>query len=72
MLEAAVMMKECGNAMFKDQDHSRAKLKYLKAIRYLEHEGYEPNAECKALLTTCQLNLYVVSDRIISTLLVGT
>lgn len=57
VLEAAVMMKECGNAMFKDQDHSRAKLKYLKAIRYLEHEGYEPNAECKALLTTCQLNL---------------
>lgn len=57
VLEAAQMMKGCGNSLFKDKDVSRAKHKYLKAIRYLQHDGYEPDTDCSSLVTTCQLNL---------------
>ncbi|KAL5259523.1 hypothetical protein ACHWQZ_G009841 [Mnemiopsis leidyi] len=57
VLEAAAMMKECGNKLFKEQDYLRAKHKYLKAVRYLDHDGYEADEACKNLYTTCQLNL---------------
>ena len=50
-------MKDVGNKLFKAQEWSRAKHKYLKAIRYLESDGYDSDDSCKALLTTCQLNL---------------
>ena len=53
------MMKECGNKLFKEQDYLRAKHKYLKAVRYLDHDGYEADEACKNLYTTCQLNLLV-------------
>ena len=57
VLEAATMMKECGNRLFKEKDYSRAKHKYLKAVRYLEHDGYDMDKPCQSLLVTCQLNL---------------
>lgn len=57
VLEAAKITKEYGNKLFKNQDLVKAKHKYLKAIRYIEHVGYEQDDECIALLTTCQLNL---------------
>jgi len=57
VLEAATMMKTCGNELFKGQKFSRAKHKYDKAIRYLEHDGYEPDEECKAIKISCKLNL---------------
>ena len=54
------MMKECGNKLFKEQDYLRAKHKYLKAMRYLNHDGYDTDESCKNLQTTCQLNLWVL------------